>query len=163
MKCEPVLLEEVGPLVEKLEQGLEYSEKLGRKGIGLAAIQLGIPKNIAIVRLDNNFKVDLVNCKIENQYDPATFEDEGCLSVPGRLENTTRYQEVHITNNLVFPHSFIATGLMAVVVAHEIDHMNNVLFFDKAIPKKNAPKLKPKPNDQCFCGSGKKYKKCCGA
>ena len=66
MKCEPVLLEEVGPLVEKLEQGLEYSEKLGRKGIGLAAIQLGIPKNIAIVRLDNNFKVDLVNCKIES-------------------------------------------------------------------------------------------------
>lgn len=161
IKCENVLPEEVGELVAILEQELEHSEKLGRKGIGLAAPQIGIAKNIAIVRIDANHSVDLVNCKIKEQYDPAIFTDEGCLSVPGRIENTTRYQEIYVVDNLVFPDSFIATGLMSVVIQHELEHLNNILFYDHAIKTEIISKSKLRPNDMCKCGSGKKFKRCC--
>lgn len=158
VKCENVLPEEVGALVEQLERELEYSARLGRPGIGLAAPQIGIAKNIAIVRLDNVYKVDLVNCTINNKYDRIMFKGEGCLSFPGRIEDTMRYQEIQISDNLIHPQSFIVSGLMAIVCQHELDHLNGVLLPDIALPK---PKKKVGPNDPCACGSGRKYKKCC--
>lgn len=165
VKCEDVKLEEVGPLIELLEQELEHSAKLGRPGIGLAAPQIGIAKNIAIVRINSEYKLDLINCKIKEQYDQAIFKEEGCLSFPGRIEDTLRYQEIYVVNNLVPPYSFEAGGLMAVVCQHELDHLNGVLLPDIALKKSMATtpigtKYKLGPNEQCFCGSGKKYKKC---
>lgn len=162
VKCEDASTDEVGSIIQQLENELEYSEKLGRKGIGLAAPQCAIKKNVAIVRISNTYKVDLVNCKIKNAYDKTMFRNEGCLSFPNRIEDTMRYQEVHITDNLVFPYSFIATGLLAVVIQHELDHLNGILLPDLALPKiEKAKKLKP--NDICYCGSNVKYKRCHGA
>lgn len=163
VKCEPVLPEEVGTLVATLEKELEYANRLGKNGIGLAAPQIGIAKNIAIVRLPK-MSFDLVNAKLVKGYDPAMFTDEGCLSFPGRSENTIRFQEVYITNNLVEPHDFIATGFVAVVCQHELDHLNSTLFMDRSLPKPVpvVKKAKVGPNEPCTCGSGKKYKKCCG-
>lgn len=161
--CEPVTMDEVGSLVETLEKELAYANRLGKNGIGLAAPQIGIAKDIAIVRLPKmNF--NLVNAKLVQGFDPATFTEEGCLSFPGRLENTTRFQEVYITNNLVEPHSFVATGFLAVVCQHELDHLNSTLFMDRSVPKPMpiVKKVKVGPNEPCICGSGKKYKKCCG-
>jgi peptide deformylase len=161
--CEPVLPEEVALLVEQLEKELEYSGRLGRAGIGLAAPQIGIAKNIAIVRLPKiNF--NLVNAKLVTGYDPALFTEEGCLSFPGRMEDTIRFQEVYITNG-VEPYSFTATGLVAVVCQHELDHLNSTLFMDRKVLKpvptvRNTTKTGP--NESCPCASGKKYKKCCG-
>src|ERR1039457_2349988 len=102
VKCEPVLPEEVGELIATLEAELNNANRLGKGGIGLAAPQIGIAKNIAIVRLDkaNGFNFDLVNARLEQGFDPAVFTQEGCLSFPGRVEDTTRFQEVYITNNL---------------------------------------------------------------
>lgn len=159
VKCEAVLPEEVAPLIEQLERELEHSNKMGRPGIGLAAPQIGIAKNIAIVRLGNEYNINLVNCRISKQYDKLIFRGEGCLSFPGRIENTMRFQESYIVDNLVYPHSFIATGLVAIVCQHELDHLNNVLLPDIAIPKANK---KVGPNDPCICGKNIKYKKCCG-
>lgn len=161
--CEPVSLEEVGSLIETLEKELERANRLGKNGIGLAAPQIGIAKDIAIVRLPKvNF--NLVNAKLIQGYDPAIFTDEGCLSFPGRTENTTRFQEVHITNNLIEPYSFVATGFIAVVCQHELDHLNSTLFMDRSAPKMVpvVKKIRVGPNEPCTCGSGKKYKKCCG-
>lgn len=164
IKCVDALPEEVGELVELLEKELEQSARLGRVGVGLAAAQINIPKNIAIVRLGsngyNNHNINLVNCKIVNGYDQKMFSGEGCLSFPGRIENTMRFQEIHINNNLVHPNNFIATGLLAVVCQHELDHLNGILLPDRAIPKQVSSKIRP--NDLCGCGSNIKYKKCCG-
>ncbi len=161
--CEPVTPEEVGSLVETLEKELEHANRLGKNGIGLAAPQIGIAKDIAIVRLPK-MSFNLVNAKLVQGYDPAVFTDEGCLSFPGRVENTTRFQEVYITNNLVEPHSFVASGFVAVVCQHELDHLNQKLFMDRSVPKivPVVRKAKVGPNEPCICGSGKKYKKCCG-
>jgi len=158
IKCEDVSENEVGTLIENLENELTNANRLGKGGIGLAAPQIGIAKSIAIVRL-GNISINLVNCKIEKGYDKIHFAQEGCLSFPKRLVNTLRYQEVYVTNNLVFPHSFIATGLIAVICQHEIDHLNETLFMDK---EDKIIKLKIGPNDLCFCGSNIKYKRCCG-
>lgn len=161
VKCEDVLPGEVGELISVLESELAGANRLGKGGIGLAAPQIGIAKRIAIVRLDN-LNIDLVNCHLEKGYDPAIFKEEGCLSFPGRVEDTTRFQEVYITDNLVYPHTFTATGLVAVVCQHELDHINSVLFMDHKIEKLVPKKKKVGPNDPCMCGSSKKYKKCCG-
>ncbi len=44
-----------------------------------------------------------------------------------------RYREVYVVDNLVEPYSFIATGLLAVVIQHELDHLNGILLPDVAI------------------------------
>lgn len=163
VKCADVLPEEVGGLIDALEKELNYANRLGKGGIGLAAPQIGIAKKIAIVRIDK-VKIDLVNCHIKEGFDPTLFQEEGCLSFPGRVENTIRFQEVHITDNLVRPNGLVATGLLAVVCQHELDHINSTLFIDRVAPKPTTiiKKVKVGPNDLCICGSNKKYKKCCG-
>lgn len=163
VKCEPVTLDEVNDLISVLEKELDNANRLGRGGIGLAAPQIGIAKDIAIVRL-NKININLINAKLDKGYDPAIFREEGCLSFPGRVEDTTRFQEVHIISNLIEPYSFVATGLIAVVCQHELDHLNSTLFMDRKIPKvvPVVNKLKVGPNEPCICGSNRKYKKCCG-
>jgi peptide deformylase len=164
VQCQPVSADEVGALIEALEKELEYANRLGKNGIGLAAPQIGIAKDIAIIRLPK-VRLDLINAKLVQGFDPAVFTDEGCLSFPGRTENTMRYQEVHISGNLVEPHTFVATGFVAVVCQHELDHLNSTLFMDRKIAKpatvvSNIAKVGP--NEKCPCGSGRKYKKCHG-
>lgn len=160
--CEPVLPEEVGELVEKLENELALSGRLGRPGIGLAAPQIGIWKKIAIIRIEGVQKINLVNANIANGYKQIIFRDEGCLSFPGRIEVTKRWSEVHIENNLVAPYGFVGTGILAIACQHELDHLNGILMMDES--RRVVEKIKNKigPNSPCFCGSNKKYKKCHG-
>lgn len=161
MPCDDALPDEVGHIVDLLDSELIRSERLGRPGIGLAAPQIGIYKRVAVVRL-NHLKLNLVNCKIKNYYDQKVFKSEGCLSFPSRIEDTLRYQEIHIVDNIGDYKDFIATGLTSVVCQHEMDHWNGKIFFD--LKTKEKPVIfnkKPGPNEPCICGSNKKFKKCC--
>jgi peptide deformylase len=162
LNCQDVTIEEYKDLKNLLEKELAYANKLGKNGIGLAAPQIGLAKKIAIIRMPG-ITIDLVNAQITKKYDEFIFREEGCLSFPGRLEDTKRFKEVHISNNLVEPYNFIATDLLAVVCQHELDHLNSNLFFDHKIEKAKpiVKNIKIGPNDPCFCGSNKKYKKCC--
>jgi peptide deformylase len=160
IKCEAVTPDELDQLIQTLESELDYANKLGKGGIGLAAPQIGIAKHIAIIRL-NSFNLNLVNCKLIKGFDPAIFKEEGCLSFPGRVEDTTRFQEVYLSNDLSQHKNLILTGLAAVVAQHELDHLNSVLFMDHKI-KPIINKIKIGPNESCYCGSARKYKKCCG-
>lgn len=138
VKCIDVLPEEVKDLRETLEQELQKSEKDGMPGIGLAAPQIGIAKKMAIVRIPGNksYNVDLVNCYVAVGYDKDFFDEEGCLSFPNLKVRTVRYQEIYVVNNLVKPYSFIATGLPAVCIQHELDHLSGILLPDVAISAK---------------------------
>ncbi len=172
--CEDVKPEEVAEIRAALEAELAEANRLGKDGIGLAAPQIGIFKKMAIIRLGSkDLEIDLVNSKIIKGYDEAIFRSEGCLSFPGRVENTLRWQECHVGSNLIYPHDFVVTGLMAIAVQHELDHLNGVLLTDRAIKKPEhsglmlprgdivQPPKKVGPNDFCPCNSGKKFKKCC--
>ena len=163
VKCEDVTLEEAQGIILLLEAELKESARLGRPGIGLAAPQIGIPKKVAIVRMEE-VKIDLINCHVAQGYDPAIFKGGGCLSFPGKYEGTIRYQEMVVEGSLIYPHRFVATGLAAVVCQHEIGHWNSDLFVDHLPPKQQpvVAKTKSRPNEPCLCGSGKKTKKCCG-
>lgn len=163
LPCQDVRPDEVEELISLLETELNHANRLGKGGIGLAAPQIGIAKKAAIIRLGGGGDLNLINAELAKGFDPVLFPQEGCLSFPGRLEDTTRFQEIYVVNNLSYPHSFIATGMLAVVCQHELDHLNSTLFMDRKVPKA-PPSLsgkKPGPNEPCFCGSGKKYKKCC--
>jgi len=122
------------PLKVKLEKALQRSYELGKPGIGLACPQIGIPKNMAIIRVtgDNGkqYNIDLVNAKIKEGYDKHIFRKEGCLSFPGKFVRTKRYREILVTSNEVDPKSFIATGLLAVCIQHELDHLRGILLPD---------------------------------
>ena len=158
---ENVRPEEVNDLVAALDKELQHSKLMGRDGIGLAAIQIGIAKKAAIIRISDELSINLINAKIEKQYNPTPFKEEGCLSYPNELKDTLRYQEIVVSND-VMPHHFVATGLLAIAIQHELDHTNGIIFSDREIKKEIKVKAKMKPNDKCSCGSNKKYKKCCG-
>jgi peptide deformylase len=147
---------EAKSIIDKLETALEHSS---RPGIGLAAPQVGIHKRVAIVRVkreEGSENIDLVNPIIVDQENGFMFSDEGCLSLPGVNLNTRRFNEIFVKDDL-HPAGFIATGLVAVAIQHEIDHLDGILITDRAVGKNKIGR-----NDPCFCGSGKKYKKCHG-
>jgi peptide deformylase len=132
VQCEDVSPDEVSALLSELDKELSLS---AIKGIGLSAPQIGIPKRAAIIRIPNGPRVDLVNCRIVKAFDEKLFEGEGCLSFPNRFENTMRYREIMVVDNLVEPYRFIATGLGAVVTQHELNHLIGRLLPDVAIKK----------------------------
>ena len=163
--CVDVEPHEVEEIVRYLEQELKKSEDLGSPGIGLAAPQIGIFKKAAIIRL-GDYKINLINCKISEQFQPFQFAEEGCLSFPGKNITTHRYKEIYVTDNLVEPKSFYASELLAVAIQHELDHVNGVLMFERQV-KPLLRGAKVGPNDPCPCGKKNsagqvvKFKKCC--
>lgn len=104
------------------------------KGVGLAATQVDI--HLRIVVMDFSEEGDSPEILINPSYEPIGEEkseiQEGCLSVPGFFELLDRYEHVRLTaqdrdgNTYTKDHS----GLAAVCVQHELDHLQGVLFVD---------------------------------
>ncbi len=107
-------------------------------GTGLAAIQVGIDKRIVIYDIANPeegkrlLKV-LINPEIIASNGVTISEDEGCLSVPDFRADVKRAARVHVKalNRKSEPIEIEADGFEAVVLQHEIDHLNGVLFIDR--------------------------------
>lgn len=155
-KCEEATQEEAPLILKRLEEELNEANKFEITGIGLAAPQIGINKRVAIVRI-GTFCFDLINCSIEIGYDLIESK-EGCLSVPGKTCVVKRYNEIVVKNNtLGTPQQFVAFGVPAICIQHELDHWDGMLMLDKAIPQH----INIGDNEKCYCGSGIKYKKCC--
>ena len=104
-------------------------------GIGLAATQIGVAKQVAVIDIspEKNEPLVIVNPKIQI-LDPSKKEDydEGCLSVPGFFETISRpsdiklsYQDLNGKKQEIKPE-----GLLTKVVQHELDHLNGRLFVD---------------------------------
>jgi peptide deformylase len=133
IKCEPVLSDEIQDLKKKLDEALLWSARQGRPGVGLACPQIGIAKTMAVVRIDDKLKIDLVNAKITKMYHQFEFDGEGCLSFPDQYVKTLRYKEIMVEENLVWPYRFIVTDFAAVAVQHELDHLRGILLPDVAL------------------------------
>jgi peptide deformylase len=105
-------------------------------GIGLAAIQVGVPRRVIVMDLDQkdgkrNPRI-FVNPKILwASEDVATFE-EGCLSVPEIWEDVERPARIRAEylDRDGAPQSLEAEGLLATCLQHEMDHLEGVLFID---------------------------------
>jgi len=134
------------PEVKELIKNMVYTMHKD-KGVGLAAPQIG--KNIRLIAINKDAlketKEPLPFSKrkslviINPTFVPLNTEKEvgveGCLSVPEIWGNVERHKKIHVC--LTTPdgkqHKFIATDFLARVLQHEIDHLDGVLFTDRAI------------------------------
>ena len=171
-----------------VDEGLEIAKELfnilseRKDGLGLAANQVGYDASVAVVNVKE--PIILINPVIKEQWDEVPFY-EGCLSYPQKGITTKRYRNVIVhteqeDGDLYF--SGVETPgegkgswenpaknkdnelrlLESICVQHEIDHLYGKTILDRE--NKSEPiqvKKKIGRNDTCYCGSGKKYKKCC--
>jgi peptide deformylase len=105
-------------------------------GIGLAAIQIGIPKRIIVMDIskDENKKEPryFVNPKIKNKDTLKSIYEEGCLSVPNQFAEIERPKKCDIEYLDYNGEKKIlnAEGLLATCIQHEMDHLEGILFID---------------------------------
>ena len=186
-------LKESNPLINKklrevsVEEGNSIATELFQilnkrgDGIGLAANQVGIDAQVAVVNVLE--PLVLINPKIIRKENEIKYY-EGCLSYPKKGVNTKRYETIEVTSDNV-EGSMIFSGvetstegkgsweksddsdrdlrlLETVCVQHEIDHLNGIICMDRKIETSyKRTEKKVGRNEPCPCGSGKKYKKCC--
>ena len=129
-KAEPVT--QVTKRIRKLIKDMLETMNLA-DGVGLAAPQVGISQRIIVVDVGEG-PVALINPKI----DEASGEEidvEGCLSIPGTFGYVERAQTVTVSglNECGRSTRIKAEGLFARALQHEIDHLNGVLFIDRAL------------------------------
>ncbi len=105
-------------------------------GIGLAAIQIGVPKRVVVMDLskDENRKSPMyfINPEITWKSETNATYEEGCLSIPNQFAKIERpekckikFLDYHGKEKIIE-----AEGLLATCIQHEIDHLNGVLFID---------------------------------
>lgn len=153
--CSDTSIKEANSIISALDRALS-GENGQYIGLGLAANQIGILKRVCIIRY-RGAKLNLVNpiiripterssCKMET-------EIEGCLSFPNKELAVPRYNQVLVrADNYGGEIQF--SGLWARIIQHEVQHLDGIGIWDTIIIGRNDP---------CTCGSGRKYKKCCGA
>jgi peptide deformylase len=102
-------------------------------GIGLAAIQVNIPKRIVVIDISEakDQPLALVNPEILERFGEEQME-EGCLSVPGFYEPVTRAERIRVRalDRTGASFELETDGLLAVCIQHEIDHLDGKLFVD---------------------------------
>ena len=128
------------------------------RGIGLAAIQIGVPKRIIVMDLskEENKKLPIyfVNPVITKKNNEKTTYEEGCLSVPNQFAEIDRPSkcEVEYLDYNGNKQNLQVEGLLATCIQHEIDHLEGILFIDylsklkKAIIVKKLSKQQLKPD-----------------
>lgn len=108
-------------------------------GIGLAAIQVNVHRQIVVIDVSEqgNEPLVLVNARITAKQGTEVSQ-EGCLSVPEIYADVQRAAEVDVEAFDVTgkPLAFHADGLLAVCIQHELDHLNGKLFIDYLSPLK---------------------------
>ncbi len=102
-------------------------------GVGLAAPQVGILKRIVVIDIGEGL-VELINPEVIEKKGSQT-NDEGCLSLPGYVAPVERpeYVKVKALNRKGEEIIVEGEGLMAVALCHETDHLDGVLYIDKAL------------------------------
>ncbi len=110
-----------------------YDTMIENDGVGLAAPQIGLSKQIAIVDIDDHHgTIELINPVILEQRGKQTGP-EGCLSFPGLYGDVSRadYIKVRTFNRKGKVRIIEAEGFLARAIQHEIDHLEGILFTSK--------------------------------
>src|SRR3954469_15221824 len=113
-------------------------------GIGLAAIQVGVPERILVIDLQE--PADPEDPESQPVKDPRVFINpeivehsaqdvpytEGCLSVPDQYAEVDRPDGIRAKwlDLDGKPHDEEITGLLATCLQHEMDHLEGILFID---------------------------------
>ncbi|AFY62440.1 peptide deformylase [Synechococcus sp. PCC 6312] len=147
---------------KRITQVNEDTRQLARKmlqtmysssGIGLAAPQVGINKQLIVVDINPdeaaNPPLILINPVIKGVSEEVEVAEEGCLSIPGVYLDVKRpvMIEVAYKDELGRPQVLYATELLARAILHEIDHLTGVMFVDRV---ENAIKLQQELKEHGF-------------
>jgi len=139
--------------VEKVDEDLQklmndMSETMyAAPGIGLAAIQVGVPKRVIVLDIGWRNKSEstddekqvvrknpmyFVNPEIITKSANNSIYEEGCLSVPGQFAEIERPDKCHIKYLDYYgqPKELVAEGMLATCIQHEMDHLEGILFID---------------------------------
>jgi peptide deformylase len=142
MALRPILTAESPILRERTKKVSSYDASLGRllddmletmrdaPGVGLAANQVGVPLQVAIIEIDGQI-TELVNPQIVKTAGEQ-LDWEGCLSIPGYVAETPRYAKVTVKGRDRHGKEIRLKGeeLLARALQHEIDHLNGTLYID---------------------------------
>ena len=136
-KCEKVaeVNDELRQLLDDMLETM-YADK----GVGLAAPQVGHAKRIIVI--DDKISEDgtpgphplyMVNPEIIKKSEETIWCNEGCLSVPGQCAEVERHFAVtvkYLDYNGV-EQTLDAEDYLAVIIQHETDHLDGVLYIDR--------------------------------
>ena len=131
MHCKPV--KEITDSVKLLIKDM-FDTMYEANGVGLAAPQVGIVKRIVVIDDTDGNVLTLINPLLEPVGRARQTSTEGCLSLPGYSGHVDRPQKVKVTaldedgNTQIIE----AEDMLAVILCHEIDHLDGVLYKDKA-------------------------------
>ncbi len=113
-------------------------------GIGLAAVQIGVPRRLLVMDLQENEDPEnpespivkdprvFINPEILSHSDSEVPYTEGCLSVPDQYAEVMRPDRIRARwqDENGQSHEQDLDGLLAVCLQHEMDHLEGVLFID---------------------------------
>ena len=128
-KAKPV--KEISPAIITLLDDM-WETLNNRQGVGLAAPQVGVLRRVAIIEVEEE-KYELINPEILSQ-DGEWSSDEACLSVPGYHGDVLRPASITVRaqNRDGESVTINAEEYLAAVFCHEIDHLDGVLYLEKA-------------------------------
>ncbi len=134
-RCKPV--KEITPNVIILLEDMAET-MYEASGVGLAAPQVGILKRVVIIDIGEGL-IELIN-PVVVETRGSQIGEEGCLSIPGACADVERpeYVRVEAQNRNGETITVEGTGLLAVALCHETDHLDGVLYIDKALPDEEA-------------------------
>lgn len=133
------ILRKVSKKVEKIDDRIitlldDMAETMkAAEGVGLAAPQVGVLRRVVVIDVGEGL-IELINPVIVYE-SGEQLREEGCLSIPGKSGIVKRPQKVIVRAMNRNGETFEIKGedLLAVAFCHEIDHLNGILFTDKAI------------------------------
>lgn len=116
-------------------------------GIGLAANQIGVPLQVAIIELEDEI-TELVNPQIVRA-SGEVIDWEGCLSVPGFVAEVKRHARVTVKARDRHGKEFRVKGeeLFARALQHEIDHLNGILYIDYLDSLEELVRVSERPSE----------------
>ncbi len=123
-------------LKDLLHTARTSEEQVGIESGGISAPQVGVSKRVVyILNYDTGEFELLINPVVQSIGSKRDIDIEGCLSIPNIEKNVERYKKIKIKyiDNEGKKVNRRFTGLNARVIQHEVDHLDGVLFIDKAI------------------------------
>ena len=136
-------VKEITPRILRLLDDMKET-LIAAEGAGLAAVQVGVLRRIVLVEHEKAGLLELINPEIIKSSDARQQELEGCLSIPGKWGITDRPDSVTIRamdrNGKYFTMS--GDGLSARAFCHELDHLDGILYTDRAVHMLTPEELK---------------------
>ena len=146
LRMKSLLVDKVDIELQKLMDDM-LETMYAARGIGLAAIQIGVPKRVIVLDIGESDKskstkeekeekrknpMYFVNPEIITKSTNNSTYEEGCLSVPGQFAEIDRPDKCHLKylNYYGQPKELVAEGMIATCIQHEIDHLEGILFID---------------------------------